>query len=591
MNDKNSLTSNTIKQLFSLKPGSHDNLNFILQVTDLKEFNSQKHAYTATLSDSEEVYKGFVFIVAPGVDPLHTYDVIKLRSIKFMEEKKLFVVQKYEILSKHSGIISSPPLIDVKPKVNNQDNIDVQPHIGEDIHMVDSISHTQENQFTPIKAKARNITPLKQLTTFSKDFKIQVRVIKKSDVKNYSTQNKAPGSVFSFVIQDENGDEMQITCFNKAVNKFYELIKENKIFEITGGYVKINDRKFTSVKSEYKIVIDENTKVVELDDDGSINQQKFDFVKLSELSHKPLYSVIDVIGYVKICEDLVVKQTKNGEQPMKKLIIVDNTGWKAECSLWRLFAHTEVCVGQIITLKNVKIGEFNGRNVSTFDESVVILDPPYLKEAEVIRNFVENFTGEYKTFNSKDSMNHDTNKQYTVTYLKDVLEMVDDTTHDDKISNMKIKATVTQLIHNDKNFYAGCLDINCKKKLHQDQDRWSCLSCNKTYAKPCYYYTLSIRVKDCSFEYWIDMLGNVAERFMNMSAEAYKDILYCQNDTRLRLITNDIEFKTFLFNVRPKLHYYNSVPKKKLYVNRTEPVDTVNDANRLVWKLKSDLNL
>jgi replication factor A1 len=611
--DINTLTPNAIQDLFSLTDKKTHEVNHYLQILNLKKCDQRRDSssimFTATLSDSNWKYNGFVIFADPsGNEELEAFDIIKVLTITptNLESKKnrLFVIKKYEFVCKGNSLIGSPLLLKDEPceKVQSQKEENQAPNLkDEDVHMNDS--HVNglgnnnvrvDNLETPLKERRNKaITPLKQLTTFSKDFKIQVRIIKKTDVKNYSTQQKTPGSVFSFVIQDEDGDEMQITCFNKAVNKFYDIIRENKIFLITGGYVKLNDRKFTSVKSDYKIVIDENTRVEEVEDDGSIQQLKFDFVKLSNLSNLPLYAVIDVIGYVKECGELIIKNTKNGDQPMKKLILVDDSGWKAECSLWRIFAHTEVHTNQIIALKNVKIGEFNGRNVSTFEESVVLLDPPYLKEAEIIRNFVENFTGEYRAFNSKDvAGNNEHGGKYTkVLYMKEVLEIIDDTTNDDKLNQMKIKATVTQLIHNDKNFYAGCLDLNCKKKLQHDSHGWNCVSCNKTYIKPNYYYTLSIRVKDCSFEYWIDMLGTVAEKFMKITAEEYKDILYDRNEARLREISNEIEFRTFIFSVRPKLHFYNSVPKKKLYVNRSEPVDVVSEANRLILKLKTDLNL
>jgi hypothetical protein len=105
------------------------------------------------------------------------------------------------------------------------------------------------------------------------------------------------------------------------------------------------------------------------------------------------------------------------------------------------------------------------------------------------------------------------------------------------------------------------------------------------YDKPNYYYTLSIRVKDSSSEFWIDLLGNVADKFMNMTAEQYKELLFTRNENKLREINNALEFKTFLFTVRPKLHFYNSVPKKKLYVSRAEPVEIISDSHRLIKKL------
>ena len=43
---------------------------------------------------------------------------------------------------------------------------------------------------------------------------------------------------------------MQIVAFDKTVDKFYPLITENKVYEISGGYININDRKFNDLKSK-----------------------------------------------------------------------------------------------------------------------------------------------------------------------------------------------------------------------------------------------------------------------------------------------------------------------------------------------------
>ena len=52
-----------------------------------------------------------------------------------------------------------------------------------------------------------------------------------------------------------------MSCYNKAVDKFYDIIEEDQLYEIKGGYVKLNDKKYTRIESDYKIVLDENSKI------------------------------------------------------------------------------------------------------------------------------------------------------------------------------------------------------------------------------------------------------------------------------------------------------------------------------------------
>jgi replication factor A1 len=585
------LSKSAIHTLFELTTSEKKTfeVNMKLQVINIRKCdanrkNSNHEMYTATLSDSETKYNGFILFGTDSAEVAEDGDVILVMSVtpaKINTQKsRVFIVKKFSIINKSVELIGEPELIkdDEERETGIMDNTNI---------------------YTQPKKEARRgkyYSPLSLLTTFSKDFQILVRVIKKSDLKTFnSSPNKSGGTLFSFNILDEEGTEMQVTCFNKAVQKFYALIAENKIFEITGGYVKINNQKYSSIKSEYKIVIDENSQVIEMMDDGSIQHQKYNFVKISELATVPLYSVVDCIGYVLEVGELLLKNTKNGEQAMKKIILADTSNSKIEFTLWRVFAYREVKSGQVLALKNVKVGEFNGRNISTFEESGVLADPGLMLEASNLRYYIESNKNEIENFKNvslpapKESS--DSLALPHVHLIKDVLEMIDDVINDDKLPISRIKATVTQMMHNDKNFYGGCEDLRCKKKLTKETYNWSCMSCNKSYDKPTYYYTLSIRVKDCSSEHWIDIFGNVAEKLIKITAEEYKDLLQGRDPSKLKEITQAVEFKTFFFYVKPKLHFYNSVPKKKLYAYKIEVVDPISDSKRLTKFLSSQLKL
>lgn len=635
VNTSQALSANAILDLFELNASEKKvyEVDMNLQILNIKICDSSSHSkggnnemFTATLSDSKFKYNGFIIFKGTDSDALNDADIIKVMNVTpanlKSQKSRVFIIKKYELISKGGDLLGEPELIKdevdiarAKDKIRNIKNDSEEDNFMHDYddglnrmrRNDDKISKINNNNNPmideeldinkPVKThRNKYYTPLKQLTTFSKDFQIYVRVIKKSDLKTFnSSPNKNGGTLFSFVILDEEGNEMQVTCFNKAVQKFYNVIHENKVFEISGGYVKINDKKFSSVKSDYKIVIDENSRVIEIQDDGSIQHQKFMFTRISDLVNAPLYSVIDCIGYVLEVGDKVIKNTKNGEQPMKKVIIADTSDCKIEFTLWRVFAHKEVNVGEVIALKNVKIGEFNGRNISTFEESAVITNP-LIKEATEVRLYIENHKKldtiknlSVPAVSQKES--NENNFLPTVFYMKDVLDLLDDVIADDKLPMSRIKATVTQMMHNDKNFYGGCEDQRCKKKLQQETYNWVCMSCNKSYTKPTYYYTLSIRVKDCSSEHWIDIFGSVAEKLMKITAEEYKELLNDRDETKLKQISNQIEFKTFFFYVKPKLHFYNSIPKKKLYAYKVEAIDSAIEIKRMTKALAIQLKI
>ena len=106
---------------------------------------------------------------------------------------------------------------------------------------------------------------------------------------------------------------------------------------------------------------------------------------------------------------------------------------------------------------------------------------------------------------------------------------------------------------------------------------------------PTYYYTLCLRVKDSSTEYWIDIFGKTAEYIMKYTAEEYKDFLINNDEEKLKEITHNIEFKVFNFWVKPKLQTYNTTSRKKLYAYKIESYNDKNEAHKLIKYLEKEI--
>ena len=410
--------------------------------------------------------------------------------------------------------------------------------------------------------------------------------------------NRQVGKYFYFIVLDIDGNEMQCICFNKSVDQFYNIISEGKIYEIKGGYIKLNEKKFTTIKSDYKIILDENSKIIEKKDDGKIKEKTtLKITKISEIQNIKLYSILDLCAIVLEIGEKAIRHTRNGDQPMKKLIIGDISKYKIEFSLWRIHASIEVKVSDILLIKNAKVGEFNGKNLSTYDETTIQINPSNsIKEVFELDNFIKNYKGE---FNELEDLNElfqkkfkeKVDEKYNISYIKDTLDSID--AIDEVNSFSKICATVTQIIHNEKNYYMGCSDRNCKRKLifDNEKNKYSCPNCKRLYDNPTYYYTLSLRVKDASCEHWIDIFGKTAENILKISAEDYRKLLMPRDENKLREISKLIEFKTFYFYVKPKLQMYNTISKKKLYASKIESIDVKNECKKIVFYLKDLLKI
>ena len=560
-----------------------------LQIFSFKETErDSKKVYMMSLCDQDFKFNSFFLASNESIPELKEGKIIHIKEVSPRKIKNsIFIrIKDFNLLD------SILPLNEVKEIKLEDLNKPKQ-----DSSKKKEMSIENEDSSLPLAEDA--YTSLKQLTTFSRDFIILIRVTKKSEIKTFESRSNAMGTnqgkLFYFIVLDRDGNEMQCTCFNKAVDKFFDIIEEDQTYEIKGGYVKLNDKKFTRIKSDYKIVLDENSKITKKIDNGTIKKNNMNIVKIKDIQNMNLYSIVDLCVVVLNVGEKMIKNTRNGPQPLKKIVVGDISKYKIEISLWRVHSDTNVKFGDILLINNVKIGEYKGRTLTSFDETCIKINPPltneYVKELD---EFIQKYDikNEFLDLENNTEMKQETkeeNENYNSVHIRDVLESLDE--YEDVKDLSKVTAIVTQILHNEKNYYLGCADRNCKRKLklENDSDEYICPNCRKSTKTPTYYYTLSLRVKDASTEYWIDIFGKTAESIMKCTAEEYKNILESRDAEKLRELTHKVEFKVFNFWVKPKIQTYNTVSKKKLYAYRIEPYNEKNEAHKLVKYLLKEI--
>ena len=594
-----SQTKDQMKLLLSLVKNK-ENINIetdiYLQIYSIKETErDSKKVYMMSLCDLDYKLNSFFLASDKDIPDLQEGKLIHIKEVspKKIKNSTFIRIKEYDILG---DPLSLPEVKEIKiedfPFSKKKENDDVK------MSSPMEIETKSEEGSMPLSEDA--YTSLKQLTTFSRDFIIFIRVTKKSEIKTYETRNNSMGTgsqgkLFYFIVLDRDGNEMQCTCFNKAVDKFFDVIEEDQVYEIKGGYVKLNDKKYTKIKSDYKIVLDENSKITKKIDNGTIKKNNMTIVKIKDIQNMNLYSIVDLCVVVLNVGEKMIKNTRNGSQPLKKIVVGDVSKYKIEISLWRVHSDTNVKFGDILLINNVKIGEYKGRTLTSFDETCIKINPPKTNEyVHELEEFIQknDIKGEWLDLENTTEIKHENkeeNENYTSVHIRDVLESLDD--YEDVSNLSKVTAIVTQILHNEKNYYLGCSDRNCKRKLkfEEDTDEYVCPNCRKSTKTPTYYYTLSLRVKDASTEYWIDIFGKTAESIMKCTAEEYKDILESRNEEKLKEITHKVEFKVFNFWVKPKIQTYNTVSKKKLYAYRIEPYNEKSEAHKLVKYLLKDI--
>lgn len=103
------------------------------------------------------------------------------------------------------------------------------------------------------------IYPIEGLSPYQNKWTIKARVTNKSDIRHWSNA-RGEGKLFSVTFLDETG-EIKATGFNDAVDQFYNLLEEGKVYFVSKARVGIAKRQFSNVNNEYEITLESSTEI------------------------------------------------------------------------------------------------------------------------------------------------------------------------------------------------------------------------------------------------------------------------------------------------------------------------------------------
>lgn len=114
----------------------------------------------------------------------------------------------------------------------------------------------------PARAPGKDVGPvfpIEGLSPYQNKWTIKARVTNRSEIKHWSNQ-RGEGKLFSVTLMDETG-EIRATGFNDAVDNFYNVLEEGKVFYISRARINIAKKQFSSVNNEYEITFEKDTEI------------------------------------------------------------------------------------------------------------------------------------------------------------------------------------------------------------------------------------------------------------------------------------------------------------------------------------------
>jgi ssDNA-binding replication factor A large subunit len=627
------------------------NINYNLQVQKIYickpsiHSSNEKIFYSCTLCDNEYKYSGFIIgrnlidrEPSPG-------DIIQITRIGVCllskKSKKVILIKKYECIYQKTQLIKNVKLADnlinlpkpINLNNNNSKNISIDNNnsnennleiVDEKEKVINSFPSFENSQNSQIviheiknteqltkspqkdpKINIKNIFNLSEISTYSKNITIYVKIIKKCEIKTFMNRlTHKESKVLSFDIMDSKGFEMQANIYDNGLEKFNNILQVGEIYYIIGGYAKLADKKYTNIKSDYKLIFDANTQIFHIDkkDDKLFMEQGTEIngiVRFIDLIKYPKNSIIDCLAYVLETSSTTIKPSKNGNTiAIKKILLGDSSGIKCPMTLWKKFTEIPIEKGNILLLKYIRVGEYNGICLTTIDDSNIIINPTEkFKELDNLKAIINSGVDEnyFKFLKKEDHINQEIiNKQQNqnpilenekLDYISDLLNNLKDGSN--YSANFNIKATVFEIYHSIKNYYCGCPNKSCRKKLSKNSEgEWFCQACREKYIEPYYYYTVSLRIKDLTGEHFVDLFGDSVTTLFGIKAEDYSKLVENNDIDQLNKINDKVEFQNYYFSGKASIQKYNNRIKKQLFVYRFNKEDSEKESLEILNKLK-----
>ncbi|CAI2361922.1 unnamed protein product [Moneuplotes crassus] len=427
---------------------------------------------------------------------------------------------------------------------------------------------------SPSKDVTDDYMPIKAISNQTFDWVILAKVTSKSAIRHYNNKN-GPGKLFNVELADGYGTQIQATAFNAVVDKFYDMIEVGKIYRISNCSVKVANKKFSSIKHDYCLFINENSTFAISEDQGAdIADVQISRIGLHIVANTSEGNALDLVCIP--IEDYGTREilTKSGQtRKLRTILVVDDTKTEKmeedevlgiEVQIWGdKPENIRIDEGKILVIKGCRTNKFRDNISITCGDNnsfYYFEDVKHIKEMLLVMKWYKGITKGGKDIKSKvvnisGESSEDSSKTPTRMLIQADIE---------RLEYYYTYVTLDLIRADERAVYTACPE--CRKKIDQSiEGKWECHACSKAFDKPNYTYMLSCKISD-GYAYgervgvkWLSAFGDQGQQLIgSISAhEYYKNCNEDLNDRdKLKDLAKENQFKKFRVLIKKSENEY-----------------------------------
>ncbi|KAI9298975.1 replication factor-a protein [Neoconidiobolus thromboides FSU 785] len=453
---------------------------------------------------------------------------------------------------------------------NNQSfNNNSNPNMNQNSNINDSIP------------EGMRIIPISNLNPFQNKWTIKAVVSFKGDIRQYNNA-KGPGRLINIHFMDDSG-EIRATAFNEQCDKFGSLLEVNKSYYISNLRIGQANKKYSTLKNDYELTFTSVSEAIKCDEEHQVKVH-YEFIPISDIELKDVNSIVDVIGVITDISDIIefTSAKQNKEFKKREMTLVDSSATSIKFTLWNELATSfNGTIGDIVALHSVKIGEFQGKSLSTVGTSIVNINPE-INQAYELKHWYNsnNNNTNFRTLanNNMGGMDMGNCEIKQLDIIKNDNEF--GRNNPEKFSCI---AWITKI--KDGATYPACPSENCNKKVIESSDGWYCAKCNRNFENPDYRFIINCSISDSHEDIWVNLFHDQAVNLLGFSANEFEQRKNETNEPQR--IVSHILFKPFMFYIIGKPDTYADQTRVKFTARNIQVIEPSNRMEELKTILNS----